>query len=231
MTTRDSAIDDCVAYGYAVLVPRRRPEFLDGIVSRSRCRSTHLTDVWLDAWRERDGDMEGVYREAHDNFGMDRAAVDQLCLWYQTRSEVAMHGFIALSAAQEAVRDLLPQRPDVVIVGIGLPRKYVPQLSAPPPSPGTAGISPLILEALESGQALAPGGTILGFEPLVIDGEVSCSWRCNGIERVADQKLGIKTNRAGLLDGIEDADRVVQYIREDGHAEPGLWLPWLLVQY
>jgi hypothetical protein len=30
---------------------------------------------------------------------------------------------------------------------------------------------------------------------------------------------------------MADAARVVRYIREDGHAESGLWLPWLLVQY
>jgi hypothetical protein len=65
----------------------------------------------------------------------------------------------------------------------------------------------------------------------VLNGGLSCSWLCNGIDRDADDKLGIKTNASGLIERLDEADRVVQYIREDGHAEPGLWLPWLLVRY
>jgi hypothetical protein len=86
------------------------------------------------------------------------------------------------------------------------------------------------VDALGREQPLAGGGAALGFEPIVLNGGLSCSWLCNGIDRAADHKLGIKTNAFGLIEHREDADRVVQYIREDG-AEPGLWLPWLLVRY
>ncbi len=239
MTTSDSRIENCVAYGYSVLVLRPRPDWArkelpERIVSESNCLKTDLTDVWLDAWREREGDMETVYREAHDHFGMDRDGVDKLCLWYQTKPEVDMHAFRTASAAEEVVRDLLPRRSDVVIVGVGLPRKYVDELLADDTGPvdgAPAGISELVLDALRRDQPLAGGGTALGFEPIVVNGGLSCSWLCNGIDRDADDKLGIKTNKSGLIERLEDADRVVQYIREDGHAEPGLWLPWLLVRY
>jgi hypothetical protein len=72
---------------------------------------------------------------------------------------------------------------------------------------------------------------VLGYEPLVIDGGLSCSWLCNGIDRDADEKLGITTNAFGLIERLEDAARVVRHIRDDGHAEPGLWLPWLVARY
>lgn len=72
---------------------------------------------------------------------------------------------------------------------------------------------------------------MLGFEPLVADGGLSCSWICNGLDREADEKLGIPTNSLGLIDNPDDAARVVTYIREGGRGEPGLWLPWLLVRY
>jgi hypothetical protein len=236
----DSRSDACVAYGYSILVPRQRPDWArkelpERIVSQSNCLKTDLTDVWLDAWREREGDMETVYREAHDHFALDRKAVDTLCLWYQTNPDVDMHAFRTVSAAEEVVRGLLPHRSDVVIVGVGLPRKYVNELFAGdttgPVDGAPAGISELVLDALRRDQPLAPGGVALGFEPIVLNGTLSCSWLCNGIDRDADDNLGIKTNASGLIEGLEEADRVVQYIRDDGHAEPGLWLPWLLVRY
>jgi hypothetical protein len=129
----DPRVEGCVAYGYSVLVPRPRPEWARKelparIVSLSSCLKTDLNDVWPDAWREREGDMETVYREAHEHFGIDRTAVDALCFWYQRKPDVDMHAFRTLSAAQEGVRDLLPRGSDAVIVGMGLPRKHVEEL-------------------------------------------------------------------------------------------------------
>jgi hypothetical protein len=236
----DPRVEDCVAYGYSILVPRPRPDWArkelpERIISQSNCLKTDLTDVWLDAWREREGDMESVYRDAHDHFGLDREAVNKLCLWYQTKPEVEMHAFTTVSAAREAVRELLPRPSNVEIVGVGLPRAYVSEVltgdTSGPVDDAYAGISQLVLDALQRDQPLAPDGTALGFEPIVLNRGLSCSWLCNGIDRDADDKLGIKTNGFGLIERLEDADRVVRYIREDGRAEPGLWLPWLLVRY
>jgi hypothetical protein len=52
-----------------MLLPRPRPdlprqELPARITSGSSCLKADLTDAWLDAWRERDGDVESVYREA-----------------------------------------------------------------------------------------------------------------------------------------------------------------------
>jgi hypothetical protein len=44
--------------------------------------------------------------------------------------------------------------------------------------------------------------------------------------------LGIMPNAAGLLADPEEARRAVAYISGDGvGAEPGLWLPWLLIEH
>ncbi len=240
METSDPRVEDCVAYGYSILSPRPRPDWArkelpERLMSRSNCLKTDLTNVWLDAWQEREGDMASVYREAHERFGLEPGAVDRLCLCYQTTPEVDMDGFRTLSAAEEVLRDLLPGRADLVIVGLGLPRKFVNDLLAiaatGPVDEINSATSELLVEALNKNQSFAPGGEALGYEPLVLNGGLSCSWLCNGIDRVADDKLGIKTNGFGLIERFADADRVVQYIREDGHAEPGLWLPWLLVRY
>jgi hypothetical protein len=236
----DPRLDDCVALRYSILRPRARPEWArtelpERIVSGSRCLNADLTDVWLDAWREREGDMEGVYRQASDEWGIDRQGVDALCLRYQTDREMDVHGIRSRSAAQEIARQLLSARPDAVIVGFGLPRECVEEVVAVASAGGAEGppamINQYIVDALEREQPLEAGATVLGFEPLVIDASLSCSWLCNGIDRAAAEKLGIGTNAFGLIERREDADRVVRYIREDGHAEPGLWLPWLLVRY
>jgi hypothetical protein len=103
-----------------------------------------------------------------------------------------------------------------------------------PPRPEDTGfVDPFnpIVDVVKRDQPLAAGGTVLGFEPLVANGGLACSWLCNGLARDAAEKLGVQTNPHGLIENLEDAARVVTYIRKDGHAEPGLWLPWLLVPY
>jgi hypothetical protein len=240
MTTMDPRLSDYVLGGYSVVLTNPRPAWARAvlpyrIVSRSRCLVRELADVWLDAYREREGDLETVYGQAQERFGLKRVAVDGLCRWYQEGQELEFDVFTALSPAQEVVRRFLAGRPEVAIIGVGLPRAYVEEfLTGGASGPESAGfVEPFnpVLEVVKRDQLLAAGGTVLGFEPLVANGGLACSWFCNGLDREADEKLGIQTNAHGLIDSIEDAARVVRYIREDGHAEPGLWLPWLLIQY
>src|SRR5450631_1012227 len=81
MTTTDPRLSDCVLGGYSVVLTKPRPAWArvvlpDRIVSRSRCLVGELADVWLDAYREREGDLETVYGQAQERFGLERAAVD-----------------------------------------------------------------------------------------------------------------------------------------------------------
>jgi len=240
MTTTDPRLADCVLGGYSVVLTRPRPDWAraalpDPIISWSRCLVGKLDDVWLDAYREREGDMEAVYDRALERFGLERTAVDKLLRWYQAAQDLQFDVFTALPPAQEVVRSFLTGRSDVAIVGVGLPRAYVQDLLAggPPRSENAGFVESFdpVADVVKRDQPLAPGGTVLGFEPLVANGGLACSWLCNGLDRDAEEKLGIQTNEHGLIESLEDAARVVTYIREDGHAEPGLWLPWLLVRY
>jgi len=240
MAPPDARLSDCVLGGYSVMLTERRPDWAraklpDRIVSRSRCLGQDVSDVWLDAYRERDGDMETVYAQAQARFGLDRTAVDKLCRWYQDGQEIEFDVFTELPPAQVIVRDFLAGRSDVAIIGIGLPRVYVQEfLAGGPPQPEPAGFvdsfNP-VMEVVKRDVPLASGGTVLGFELLVDNSGLSCSWLCNGIDRVAEEKPGIETNAVGLIESLDEAARVVTHIREDGHAEPGLWLPWLIVRY
>ncbi|HEU5171320.1 MAG TPA: hypothetical protein VFU46_12320 [Gemmatimonadales bacterium] len=75
-------------------------------------------------------------------------------------------------------------------------------------------------------------GRRLGFEPLVFYHALGCSWLCNGLDRLVARDVGIRPNASGLLADADEAHRAVEYIsRDDVGAEPGLWLPWLLVEH
>ena len=73
---------------------------------------------------------------------------------------------------------------------------------------------------------------LLGFEPLVFNGGLSCSWLCNGLETTVAEQLGIRPNASGLISTFEEACRCVEFIsRDEIGAEPGLWLPWLVIEH
>lgn len=75
-------------------------------------------------------------------------------------------------------------------------------------------------------------GVLIGFEPLLSDGMIPCSWLCNGLETVVAERLHVLPNSNGLIDTFDDAVTIVSHIaRDDVDAEPGLWLPWLIVEH
>ena len=75
-------------------------------------------------------------------------------------------------------------------------------------------------------------GHILGFEPLVFNYSLSCSWLCNGLDTQVEEALGTKPNQHGLIDSFDRAVKSVEYIsRDDVGAEPGLWFPWLIIDH
>lgn len=231
---------ECVLAGHWIIQTRPRPDWArtqlpERIVSRSRCLVDEVGDVWMDAWAKRDGDLTGVYRQAKEKFGLTESAVDELCRWYEHADDVDFDVFQTKTAAKRIVDGYLSARPHVAILGLGLPRRHVEAYlaTAPPvpdgPAPGTV-VDPTA-KVLSRGDSLEQGGSELGFEPLVAEYGLGCSWLCNGIDRDAADKLGIQTNANGLLDSLHDAERVVAYINEEGRGEPGVWLPWLLVRY
>jgi len=206
MTAMDPRLADCALGGYSVVLTRPRPDWAravlpDRIISRSRCLVGEFADVWLDAYREREADMEAVYGQARERFGLERTAVDKLCRWYQGQ-ELEFDVFTALPPAQEIVRSFLAGRSDVAIIGVGLPRAYAQEfVTGGPPQPQNAGFvesfNPVV-DVVRRDQPLAAGGTVLGFEPLVANGGLACSWLCNGLDRDPAEKLGVQTNPHGL---------------------------------
>ena len=142
----------------------------------------------------------------------------------------------SLDIAKEIKKLFVPTTADVVIIELALHRKFIDAFCAEAAPPRTQeGYAPLgkqgRYEAIVKGRTIMPGGMQLGFEPLVFDGALSCSWLCNGLEKDIKEQCGISPNKYGFIELFEDACKCIEYIsREDVGAEPGLWLPWLLIE-
>ena len=143
----------------------------------------------------------------------------------------------SFDAAAEMARLAAPERGGLAVLELGLAAEYLPaflEASAPPPSvPGTAAYGePGVRVALRRGVPVMADGHPIGFEPLCFDHGLGCSWLCNGLEVPVARELDIRPNPAGLLTDPDEARRAVAYIsRDDVGAEPGLWLPWLLLEH
>ena len=229
--------------GYFVtkLVPRptyASEELLPSrILSVSECICTCIPDTWCIAWT---GDDSERRNEKAKVFNLSAEALQSMTTWVTERmdSEIGWpNACYSLETAQVLVAEFLRQDPDILIVGLGLHRNYRDVFCrAAEPSLQQEGYAPIgrqgVHTAILKGQALQPGGKPLGFEPLVFNHSLSDSWLCNGLEVIVENQLGIRPNASGLIDDFESATRCVEFIsRAEVSAEPGLWLPWLLVEY
>jgi hypothetical protein len=245
------ALDDPVVAGYFLARPAARIDEQNDaslvparIVSASPCLAgPFLPEAWCLSWAV---GTDETRAEAAEEVGIPADRVPEIVEWFTAQVASSRAFFPGLLATVEQARELRglarSRRSDLAVLAMALPRVEVPRLlaaSAPPVSPpGFAPTArPGVAEAVERGQALAPGGVALGHEPLTsCPGwcPPSCSWLCTGSERGVADALGIRPNELGLLSSAEDAIRVCRWLDEDvspARAEPGPWFPWLLVRY
>jgi hypothetical protein len=126
---------------------------------------------------------------------------------------------------------------DAALLRLGLHRSHVETFlehaKPPPAGPSEAPIGETgICQMVSKGEPPEQDGLVLGFEPLVYDQDLSCSWLCNGLEQLCMDDLNIAPNAGGFLETYEDAVQCVEHISSpEVGAEPGVWLPWLVVRY
>ena len=229
--------------GFLVTREVERPSYLsaellpDRIISTCSCIASFVPDSGCIRWAQ---DPPRPRIEYAEKFGLDPAALEEITAWATSRfgTTVRWPNVVSdLDAAKALVSRFLRDLPGVRVLELGLHRSMTDvfcQTAEPPPQkPGFApigreGVHQLILE----GKPLTQSGAVLGFEPRVYLHILSCSWLCNHLETVVERALGIKPNRHGLLERFDDACACVQYIsRDDVPSEPGLWLPWLIVDH
>lgn len=219
-------------YGPSTLLPHT-------ILSASSCLGRFIPDTWAIDWcrcerskREESASALGVPPERLD---------EVISIVTRLVANEDSYGFsnvcYTMEAAQAVIRLARPEAGGLVIFELGLEKSRLEEFcrkATPPASqPGFAPIGEQgVLTALRRRAALSTGGVELGFEPLVFDVSLGCSWLCNGLESVIADTLGIRPNGHGLLGDLESGNRAVALIADERTgAEPGLWLPWLIVEH
>lgn len=239
----ETLLSDYCSAGFLVTREVDRPSYVstdllpDRIFSASGCISPRIPDTWCIEWTQ---DTLGSRIEDAEAFALDSAALDKVTAWATQRFDKAIRWpnvIMDIHSALELVDLFLGALPDIRVFELGLHRsmtdEFCREAEPPPQEPGFAPMGRQgVHEALLEANTPIPGGGILGFEPLVLDGSLSCSWLCNGLETVVAETLEIRPNKHGLIARFDDARRCVEYIsRDDVGAEPGLWLPWLMIDH
>jgi len=235
-------LSDFVSAGFVITpkVPRLTyfsVELLpDHLVSLSSCIACFLPDAWCIEWA--DADSGGLPEEAQV-FGLEPATFADLTSWVTERfgQSIAWPNIIrTLDVAEQLYSTFLNTRGNFKLLEIALHQSMTEifcREAEPVQQPGYAplgrqGVHEVLLES----NRLTKGGKVLGFEPVVFNDSLSCSWLCNGLETVVADTLAIQPNEHGLIQKYDDARKCVEYIsREEVGAEPGLWLPWLVIDH
>lgn len=218
------------AYASSRLLP-------DYLLSASSCLGTFIPDTWCIDWTGESRELRG---EKAKSFGLTDEALQGLMKFVTSRFEKSFfwpNVCASLDAARNIVKSFLPDRTDIVVLELALAQACVKEFcQAAEPQPPKEGVSPQgrqgVYEMILKGRPVLETGIPLGFEPLVFNMGLSCSWLCNGLEVTVNRDLGIAPNPLGLISTLSEALQCVAHISQDHvNAEPGLWLPWLLVDH
>jgi len=236
-------LSDFTSAGFIVTREVDRPSWMSAellpprIVSASGCIAPLIPDTWCIEWTQ---DTQEQRIERAGAFGLDSAVLAEITAWVTARFDDTIlwpNVMVDLETARELASRFLHATPDVKVLELALHRSmtesFCHETEPPPQKPGFAPIGRQgVHEAILEGKPATRSGKVLGFEPLVFNYTLSCSWLCNGLETAIHRTLGIRPNPYGLIANLEEACKCVEYIsRPDVGAEPGLWLPWLLVDH
>jgi hypothetical protein len=233
--------DDFLSAGFLITHRFERPAFASpdllptNLISASPCLADFVPDTWCLAWT---GDTEEQRRQKAAIFGLSDSEREMLTALVTTRFDESWlwpNVCTSLANARGLMEVFLAPREGIVLLELGLHRIFRDAFCrAAEPRPSPPGFSPPgrqgVHEMILKDQPILATGIPLGFEPLVFDQALSCTWLCNGLETVIHQDLGLTLNEHSLIAGFEEARRGVAHI-PTVVAEPGLWLPWLLLDH
>ena len=217
-------------YASADLLPAK-------ILSLSSCISEFIPDSWALSWA---GDSDEVRQNSAASFGLTPEALKQVSEWTATHfdNEVGWPNVCFRLETARLIRDrFIAAEEPVLIFGIGLhkslQKKFCDYAKPPEQQEGFAPNGETgLYHAINSISTPPENGKVLGFEPASYGYLLECSWLCNGLEKEIHEKLGVHPNENGYIDDFETALKCINHISlEEVGAEPGLWLPWLIVKY
>ncbi len=188
-----------------------------------------LADFALEFWWNHEN-VAGATR-----FGVNENRLPALIDWYREQFDRrlgAPNVAFSTDVISEFLQNFVDDTTGLVILGCGVSEEHQERLlqgHRTPEERGEYGV----FKMLEGNHPLEPGGSALGFELMSYDLGLEHSWLCNSLEREVQSRYDIAPNlQTGLLESYEDAVTAADYISQDEvGAEPGTWLPWLVVQY
>jgi hypothetical protein len=229
--------------GFLLIKPSPRPNWEgksllpEQIVSSSACLCPSFPEPYAISWSSgSEDDQKRRFKKLGLPVERQKEAID-----WSTEQFGQVFGwpnvFYRLEDAVAARNRFFPLA-DLRVIGLGLPMEHAARLidyATPPPQ--QAGYAPDgasgYYEMAQRSQALPDGGNQLGYELANVDlGMLAHSWLCNHLEEHCANTLGIFPAANGLLPDLASAKQCLAEItKEEVGAEPGLWLPWALVEY
>ena len=231
---------DLFSGGYFLTRPFPRPAWHDArllpslLVSACSCLASVLPDDWAISWVGMD---EARRRERAAAFGLSREAGEAVVAFSTealNAGDVLYPGIWSTLAAARRFLEVFPIWPDdVLLVGVGCTEATRDAVLEDAPVLGTSDGETGLIRLLRAGAKLDDGGSSLGWEVLCADGDaLSHSWLCNGLEKIADSRLGLRAGRYGLWEDEATARAVAELVgSEEVGAEPGVWGAWAVVGY
>jgi hypothetical protein len=225
------AITDYISGGYYVLKTIPRPHDLSDILpstllTLSTCFTRVVRDIIGLQWDKCENVRESVAEEARE-FGIPQARVPELVAWAKAQRN---RNDIVYSEVEPALelRHRFIGEPSARVVGIGLHTSVLDSFESQLEKDINLGSG--LLELVREKRSPAEGGKVLGFEPLGFEATTFHSWLCHYAPDEVFKRFGIRPNQLGLIDGLDEAKRVNDYLLETG-AEPAIWEPWLVLDY
>jgi hypothetical protein len=224
-------MNDYVSGGYYVVKAIPRPGDLSDILpndllTMSNCFTNIVRDIIQLQWDKYDNVSEAIADEARD-FGIPQARIPELVTWAKAQHNTNYLVYSEVEPALELRRRFITA-PSTHVVGIGLHKSLLDSFESQLAKDMNRGIG--LVELVNENRSPAEGGNVLGFEPLGFEATMFHSWLCHYAPDEAYKRFGIRPNHLGLIDRLEDARQVNDYLLETG-AEPAIWEPWLLLDY
>jgi hypothetical protein len=207
----------------AELLPER-------VFSASHCISELIPDNFHALnWEHYD---EKQRREYGPKLGVQEAQIPELVKWADEHWKSRQLGwgnvFYSADEARSFVDHFIPSGQGLVLFSTGLHRKYVSLFveETHPPEKITA---PGMWLLVQKGVLVEAGGQSIGYDVLGYELAWAHSWLCYGFHKQANSKFGIRPNKHGFLDNLEDAEKVAKLANEsNAPIENKPWLPWLI---
>ena len=220
-----------VSGGYYLLKLIPRPSGVSEILPEhlltvSNCFTTVLTDIIQLQWNEYESVKETIAEEASE-FGIPQGEVAELVRWAKAQHNSNYLVYADVAPALDLL-DRFITDPTARVVGIALHQSLLESFQSQVSKDINKGLG--LLELVNEQRPPANGGNPVGFEPLGFEGTKFHSWLCHYAPDEAYKRFGVRPNHLGLIDKLEDARQVNDYLLQTG-AEPAIWEPWRILDY